>query len=158
MHTYTRCQFLVFILLDLKTAFDTLHPNFLFETFFVWFPRSQTYLIFFLSCGSPCRSSLLVPSYLLHLQTLACVVEGMSLVLFSPPSVSPLPPAPTGALIQGFQSHLYVVCIHVPISNPHLSLNSRPVCPIPTPIATRRVGIQNGRIFPPFFPTIQITF
>lgn len=32
MHTHTQCQFLVFILLDLKEAFDTLHQNFLLET------------------------------------------------------------------------------------------------------------------------------
>lgn len=49
MHTHTQCQFLIFILFYLKTAFDTLHQNFLFETFFLWFPRNQTYLIVFLS-------------------------------------------------------------------------------------------------------------
>lgn len=49
MNTHTQCQFLVFILLDLKAGFDTLDQKFLPETLFFLLGFLDTKLIWFSS-------------------------------------------------------------------------------------------------------------
>lgn len=107
------------------------------ETKLVWFSSYN--------CGSPYMSSLLFPFCLLHLQTLASVVEGMSLVLFSPPSVLSLSPL---SLVLSFKVFNLISASNFP-SPAHTSpwTPDLYVRPTPTPIANSRIGVQNGRIF-----------